>query len=197
MPAPEDLPTAMFGGGDDYLRLMRECWAQDPADRPTFAAIISRLRRMLATEASLRRESPTKIPRGLSSLSTGAGGSVGGGLGGGLGGDETPVSRSRLTSLTGGGSDACLSPERRSTLGEESDSDTMGLSASPSMLSGLGGAGASPPKRRPSSVNGGAAVLRQLSSIIGGGTDDAEVAAAADAAAAAARQSDGGAPPAG
>lgn len=39
--APEDMPA-------DYRRLMEDCWATDPAERPTFRDIIFRFRPMLA-----------------------------------------------------------------------------------------------------------------------------------------------------
>ena len=33
---------------DAYVALMRRCWAQDPAQRPDFAAVIAELRVILA-----------------------------------------------------------------------------------------------------------------------------------------------------
>ena len=122
VPVHEDLPTGTFSGEAEYLGLMHECWAQDPASRPTFTAVISRLRKMLALEASLRRESPTKVGRLASGYLTG---------------EETPGSR--LASLT---AISDLSPDPRSSssmvaaLGEESDTDLVSnhsLSASPSL----------------------------------------------------------------
>ena len=64
MPALGDLPTPGFAGLPDYLSLMHDCWAQEPATRPTFAVVISRLRAMLADEAAAHRlargDSPTR-----------------------------------------------------------------------------------------------------------------------------------------
>ena len=154
VPLHEDLPTGTFSGEAEYLGLMHECWAQDPASRPTFTAVISRLRKMLALEASIRRESPTKVGRPPSGYS--------------LMGDETPGSRSRLASLT---AISDLSPEPRSSgsmvaaLGEESDTDVISnhsLSASPSQLGS-----ARPPRHRnstdgaepPAAAGGAAAAL--------------------------------------
>jgi hypothetical protein len=180
VPAPEDLPSPGFGGGGEYAALMHECWAQDPADRPTFAAVISRLRRMLAVEAGLRRDSPTKVPRGLAPLSTRA---PSGSLGGGGGGEDTPVSRSRQASLHGG-SDLCLSPDPVLSA-SPSDTDTLVLSASTSVVSGAGAGGSPPRPARPSSGSGSTAQQpppRHLSSAPGGGADEsgeAHVAAAA------------------
>ena len=151
---------------------MRECWAQDPAQRPTFAAIISRLRRMLAAEASLRRESPTKAPRGRGSDA---------GLA--LSGDDTPLARSRLASLSApsvSGS-LCVSPLDPRSVGDEA--------ASLVSLEGLAGS----PGPQPSAAHarrssaGGAS---QLASIAGGDTDEAEAAEAEAAAAGAAGTAD-------
>lgn len=44
LPGPD---TLAFAGLDSYCQLMRDCWAQRPADRPTFEAIIPRLGRLL------------------------------------------------------------------------------------------------------------------------------------------------------
>jgi hypothetical protein len=173
---PEELPCGGFGGVGDYLALMEDCWAQEPAHRPNFAAVISRLRRMLAQEASLRRDSPTKVPRAQSAVT--AGGVVGPGGLGGAGGDDTPAGRSQLTSLTGG-SDVCLSPGPRSTAGEDVECDTLGLAASPLLLSGPGVAGSSPPRHLHlhSSDGGNAHSPVQQLPIVGLATDDAEAAA--------------------
>lgn len=38
---------------------MQECWAQDPSQRPSFATVISRLRKMLALEAQRQRQRST------------------------------------------------------------------------------------------------------------------------------------------
>jgi serine/threonine protein kinase len=79
VPEERDLPTPLFSGAAEYFALMNDCWEQDPAARPKFAEVISRLRRLLAAEAALQRaqhaESPTKLPRG--------------------GGSDTPSVRSR------------------------------------------------------------------------------------------------------
>ena len=37
---PEDMPA-------EYLALMEECWAKDPAKRPSFKAILTRLQTLL------------------------------------------------------------------------------------------------------------------------------------------------------
>lgn len=200
VPAPEELPgTGGFSGEGDYLGLMHECWAQDPAVRPTFAAIISRLRKMLAAEASLRRDSPTKAP--------GRAASTGLGLGG-LGGDETPFTRSRLASLTTthATDSLVLSPmmdaRLSSTVGDEGASLVSTLEGgSPPML---------PPMASRRSSEGGMlnAAARQLSSIAARDSDEAEAteadeaevaeaAAAAAAAAAATTPPGSAAPPAG
>ncbi|KAA6426630.1 MAG: kinase [Trebouxia sp. A1-2] len=51
LPAPEDLPgTGAFAGYSEYIMLMEQCWDQDPAARPTFAQVITVLRKMLAAE---------------------------------------------------------------------------------------------------------------------------------------------------
>lgn len=56
VPPREALPgpdTAAWGGLDSYVCLMRECWAQQPQERPTFEEVVHRLRRLLeATPAS-------------------------------------------------------------------------------------------------------------------------------------------------
>lgn len=44
LPGPEPPPAAALDG---YQALMRECWAQAPEQRPTFAAIVSRLSALL------------------------------------------------------------------------------------------------------------------------------------------------------
>lgn len=167
VPPREELPTGPFSREGDYLALMRECWAQDPAQRPTFAAIILRLRRMLAAEASLRRDSPTKAARGRGSDA---------GLT--LSGDDTPLARSRLASLSvpSVNDSFCVSPLDPRSVGDEAVSlvSLEGVAGSPGPLP------SSTHARRSSA--GGAS---QLASIAGGDTDEAEVADAADAAAAA------------
>ncbi|KAL4451799.1 hypothetical protein ABPG75_007461 [Micractinium tetrahymenae] len=50
MPPEDALPgsrRAGFPGLEPYCQLMRECWAQDPTARPTFAEIVPRLRKQL------------------------------------------------------------------------------------------------------------------------------------------------------
>jgi hypothetical protein len=50
LPALEELPgpdNAAFGQLDVYCQLVRDCWAQNPAERPTFADIVPRLGAML------------------------------------------------------------------------------------------------------------------------------------------------------
>lgn len=47
IPAKEELPgpdTQRFAGLDDYVGLLQRCWAQDPAERPTFEDCIHELR---------------------------------------------------------------------------------------------------------------------------------------------------------
>ncbi|KAL4452237.1 hypothetical protein ABPG75_007899 [Micractinium tetrahymenae] len=199
VPPPEELPTGSFGGEGDYLQLMQECWSQDPAARPTFELIISRLRRMLAVEASVRRESPTKAPalRPQSSVfsvgSVGAGPSfaASGGLtldlaSGGGHGDETPRAHSHVASLATA-SELGASPDPlRGPASLMAEAEL--LPASPSALAGGGGLGAA--------VSGPAVPLgplRTLSSITSGDGEELEtartVAAAADAASIAARGS--------
>lgn len=162
VPPREELPTGPFSGEGEYLALMRECWAQDPAQRPTFAAIISRLRRMLAAEASLRRDSPTKAARGRGSD-----------VGLGLSGDDTPLARSRLASLSvpSVSDSLCVSPLDPRSVGDEAS--LASLEGSPGPLPAAAHA------RRSSA--GGAS---QLASIAGGDTDDAEAGDVADAVAA-------------
>ena len=41
LPGPD---TAAFGGLDAYVALLQKCWAQDPQERPAFAAIAEELR---------------------------------------------------------------------------------------------------------------------------------------------------------
>lgn len=41
LPGPD---TADFGGLDEYVALMKQCWAQDPSQRPTFQQIVVCLR---------------------------------------------------------------------------------------------------------------------------------------------------------
>lgn len=46
IPSPEDLPGAekVFPGLDRYIALLKRCWAQEPAARPTFGEIVTELR---------------------------------------------------------------------------------------------------------------------------------------------------------
>ena len=46
LPGPD---TNTFEGLDQYITLMRRCWAQNPEDRPTFQEIIADLRDLLST----------------------------------------------------------------------------------------------------------------------------------------------------
>ncbi|PRW51177.1 Serine threonine- kinase CTR1 [Chlorella sorokiniana] len=48
LPGPD---TAGWAGLDAYLQLMRDCWAQQSADRPSFDEVVGRLRRLLADSA--------------------------------------------------------------------------------------------------------------------------------------------------
>ena len=41
---PSQLPGGTFGGMADYVALMRACWEQDPAARPSFGQVIAELR---------------------------------------------------------------------------------------------------------------------------------------------------------
>lgn len=51
LPAFENLPgSGPFAGYSEYLMLMEQCWHQDPAARPTFAQVITVLRKLLAAE---------------------------------------------------------------------------------------------------------------------------------------------------
>lgn len=55
IPPRESLPgpdTATWAGLAPYCALMQACWAADPAARPSFAAVIDQLRRLLVAEAS-------------------------------------------------------------------------------------------------------------------------------------------------
>lgn len=47
VPPLEELPgpgAAAFSGLDAYIRLMEDCWAQEPQDRPSFEDVVPRLR---------------------------------------------------------------------------------------------------------------------------------------------------------
>lgn len=44
IPAPQELPAGLFPSYRDLCDLMQACWARDPAQRPTFAEIVQRLR---------------------------------------------------------------------------------------------------------------------------------------------------------
>ena len=59
---PSEAPGALLGGTfpgfPAYCALMRRCWAEDPAERPSFEAVIAELRSMLAdSNAHARRAS--------------------------------------------------------------------------------------------------------------------------------------------
>ena len=52
---PEVPPPGVVQGGpplqyQEYVALMQECWAQEPAARPSFDAVIRRVRALLAVE---------------------------------------------------------------------------------------------------------------------------------------------------
>ncbi|KAK9830425.1 hypothetical protein WJX72_011709 [[Myrmecia] bisecta] len=55
IPPIEALPSRGFPGLNDYLALMKHCWAQDPEERPTFAHAIAR-----AEAAELSRNEPVR-----------------------------------------------------------------------------------------------------------------------------------------
>ena len=44
LPGPDAPAVAAAGRLDAYCALMRDCWAQEPADRPSFAGVAARLR---------------------------------------------------------------------------------------------------------------------------------------------------------
>ncbi|KAL4441802.1 hypothetical protein ABPG77_003718 [Micractinium sp. CCAP 211/92] len=50
LPGPD---TASFAGLDAYVQLMRDCWAQEPYERPTFKEIVPRLRALLNTDGTI------------------------------------------------------------------------------------------------------------------------------------------------
>lgn len=62
-----DTPQFALHGLDAYLRLMRRCWAADPAARPTFQQVAAELRSML--EALARARAGSKPPSGPSTPS--------------------------------------------------------------------------------------------------------------------------------
>lgn len=72
VPALEALPSPAFAGMADYLQLMAECWAQDPAQRPSFAAVISRLRKVRAQPPCLKGQGqpPGAVHTGIQACST-------------------------------------------------------------------------------------------------------------------------------
>jgi serine/threonine protein kinase len=61
------LPGGTFDGMGDYVELMKQCWAEEPDDRPDFPKVASTLRHIMGREASLRRE---RSDRRNSSLGT-------------------------------------------------------------------------------------------------------------------------------
>lgn len=78
VPAQDRLPgpdAASFAGLDDYIALMRRCWAQRPDERPSFQEVVQELCRLLTM--SEESPSPAALPLTVSQLS--AGGSDGGG----------------------------------------------------------------------------------------------------------------------
>ena len=44
VPAEADLPGGGFIGMESYVALMRRCWSESPADRPTFEEVVAALR---------------------------------------------------------------------------------------------------------------------------------------------------------
>lgn len=44
VPSERELPAGVFPSYREYCELMQACWAADPAARPTFGAIVQRLR---------------------------------------------------------------------------------------------------------------------------------------------------------
>lgn len=44
IPSAEELPAGAFPGWAQYLELMEACWQRDPAERPSFDAIVQQLR---------------------------------------------------------------------------------------------------------------------------------------------------------
>ena len=57
MPPRNQLPgvdMSQFSGLDAYLELMHDCWADDPAARPSFERIAQRLHRQLQQHMSGR-----------------------------------------------------------------------------------------------------------------------------------------------
>ncbi len=59
LPGPD---TLAFAGLDAYCQLMRDCWAQQPAERPAFEAIIPRLGGLLEGLAQQAASSPPGGP---------------------------------------------------------------------------------------------------------------------------------------
>lgn len=74
VPALQELPGAPPPAQlyDAYVALMRRCWAQQPADRPTFSQVIVELRGILGRHASSR----ALLPEGSSSAGAAGAGEV-------------------------------------------------------------------------------------------------------------------------
>lgn len=56
IPPRQDLPgkdTAAFEGLDDYIKLMQQCWAQEPEERPSIGRVIEGLRCVLGALGAL------------------------------------------------------------------------------------------------------------------------------------------------
>ncbi len=53
---PDDLPGRPAGCLAGYKKLMEECWAQDPRERPTFTAAANRLKALQLWESTHRRK---------------------------------------------------------------------------------------------------------------------------------------------
>ena len=69
VPAPDDLPAGPLQCFEEYVTLMRRCWAVDPADRPRMDEVAHRLRAMLSELVQAR------ITQGSSAaLAVGSGG---------------------------------------------------------------------------------------------------------------------------
>ena len=56
IPSDEELPGGTLSCLPDYLELMRACWAQDAAQRPSFAEVCRQLRQLLEREVEHRRQ---------------------------------------------------------------------------------------------------------------------------------------------
>jgi hypothetical protein len=66
VPPPDQLPAGPLAQYSEYVALMADCWARDPAQRPAFEDVVNRLRAMLTIEA--RRHSSTLSSGALPSM---------------------------------------------------------------------------------------------------------------------------------